>query len=77
MYPLGRQFEVDYTRSKSDDKTFVKGNNFRITVITERVVRLEYSPSGSFVDRPTPVSYTHLDVYKRQILFLNKLTFLS
>mgnify|MGYP000756014693 FL=1 len=53
MYPLGRQFEVDYTRSKSDDKTFVKGNNFRITVITERVVRLEYSPSGSFVDRPT------------------------
>ena len=39
MYPLGRQFEVDYTRSKSDDKTFVKGNNFRITVITERVVR--------------------------------------
>lgn len=53
MYPLGRQFEVDYTRAKSDDKTFVKGNNFRITVITERVVRLEYSPSGNFVDRPT------------------------
>ena len=53
MYPLGRQFEVDYTRAKSDDKTFVKGSNFRITVITERVVRLEYSPSGNFVDRPT------------------------
>ena len=53
MYPLGRQFEVDYTRAKSDDKTFVKGNNFRITVITERVVRLEYSPGGYFVDRPT------------------------
>ena len=53
MYPLGKQFEVDYTRAKSDDKTFVKGSNFRITVITERIVRLEYSPSGAFVDRPT------------------------
>ena len=53
MYPLGKQFEVDYTRAKSDDKTFVKGSNFRITVITEGIVRLEYSPSGAFVDRPT------------------------
>ena len=53
MYPLGKQFEVDYSRAKSDDKTTVKGNNFRITVITERIVRLEYSPSGAFVDRPT------------------------
>ena len=53
MYPLGKQFEVDYSRAKSDEKTIVKGNNFRITVITERIVRLEYSPSGAFVDRPT------------------------
>ena len=53
MYPLGKQFEVDYARAKSDDKTIIKGSNFRITVITERIVRLEYSPSGAFVDRPT------------------------
>ena len=53
MYPLGKQFEVDYSRAKSDDKTIVKGSNFRISVITERIVRLEYSPSGAFVDRPT------------------------
>ena len=53
MYPLGKQFEVDYTKAKSDKKTVVQGNNYRISVITERVVRLEFSPAGQFNDRPT------------------------
>jgi alpha-glucosidase (family GH31 glycosyl hydrolase) len=53
MYPLGNQFKVDYTKARSDDKAVVKGSNFRISVITERVVRLEFSPSGQFIDRPT------------------------
>ncbi len=53
MYPLGKQFEVDYTRARSDDKAIVQGSNFRISVITERIVRLEFSPSGQFIDRPT------------------------
>lgn len=53
MYPLGKQFEVDYTRTKCDDKVVIKGNNFRLSVITERLIRLEFSPSGVFVDRPT------------------------
>ncbi|MBQ2639730.1 MAG: DUF5110 domain-containing protein [Bacilli bacterium] len=53
MYPLGKQFEVDYTRARSDDKSIVQGSNFRISIITERIVRLEFSPSGQFIDRPT------------------------
>ena len=53
MYPLGRQFEVDYTKAKSDKKAIVQGNNYRISVITERVVRLEFSVNGQFNDRPT------------------------
>lgn len=53
MYPLGKQFEVDYSKTKNDPKAYVKGVKYRITVITERVVRLEYSPTGSFVDFPT------------------------
>lgn len=53
MYPLGKQFEVDYTKAKCNSKALVQGRFFRISVITERVVRLEYSPSGQFVDRPT------------------------
>ncbi len=57
MYPLGKQFEVDYSRSKNDQRSTIKGVKYRITVITERVVRLEYSPSGNFVDAPTQNIY--------------------
>lgn len=53
MYPLGKQFEIDYTKAKCDKKTVVQGNNYRISIITERVVRLEFSPTGQFNDRPT------------------------
>ena len=53
MYPLGKQFEVDYTKAVSDKKAIIQGPNYRISVITERVVRLEFSPSGQFNDRPT------------------------
>ena len=53
MYPLGDQFLVDYRRAKSDSKACVSGQKFRISVITERVVRLEYNPNGTFVDLPS------------------------
>lgn len=53
MYPLGKQFEVDYSKAKNDSKAMVVGRKYRITVITERVVRLEYSATGSFVDVPS------------------------
>ena len=53
MYPLGKQFEVDYTRASSDEKSIIQGSNFRISIITERIIRLEFSPSGQFIDRPT------------------------
>ena len=53
MYPLGKQFEVDYTKAVSDRKAVVQGANYRISVISERIVRLEFSPNGKFNDRPT------------------------
>ena len=53
MYPLGKQFEIDSSRAMCDSKAVVQGPNFRISVISERIVRLEFSPSGQFVDRPT------------------------
>ena len=53
MYPLGKQFEVNYTKAKSDAKNIVQGSNYRISVISERVIRLEYSQAGQFIDRPT------------------------
>ena len=53
MYPLGKQFSIDDSNSRAEDKAVYRGPNYRISVITERVVRLEYSPSGKFVDAPT------------------------
>ena len=53
MYPLGKQFEIDVNKAKSDDKCTYKGNHYRITILSERLVRLEYSPSGVFVDLPS------------------------
>ena len=47
MYPLGKQFEIDGSKAKSDEKCTYKGNHYRITVLSERLVRLEYSPSGT------------------------------
>ena len=39
MYQLGKQFEIDYTNIKPNDKSVIQGKKFRITVLTERVVR--------------------------------------
>ena len=55
MYPLGKQFEIDYSKAKCDHKAIVEGPNYRISVISERIVRLEYSPSGNFLDKPTQI----------------------
>ena len=55
MYPLGEQFAVDYTKAKCDGKAVVQGNNYRFSILTERVIRLEFSPSGQFNDKPTQI----------------------
>ena len=63
MYPLGKQFVFNNEKSKSDSKSIIKGHNYRISVISDRIVRLEYSPSNNFNDRPTEL------VRKRNIGF--------
>ena len=37
----------------ADEKAVVTGEKYRITVLTERMVRVEYSPTGTFVDQQT------------------------
>ncbi len=53
MYPLGKQFEVDTSHGISDEKCVFKGKNYRITILTERLIRLEYNEAGLFVDAPS------------------------
>ena len=53
MYPLGKQFEIDYAKAKCDKRAVVQGPNYRFSVISERIIRIEYSPDGKFLDKPT------------------------
>ena len=53
MYQFDKQFLYDMTVCKGDQNCIVKGNNYRFTVISERLVRLEFSPTGKFVDYPS------------------------
>ncbi|MBE6144014.1 MAG: DUF5110 domain-containing protein [Firmicutes bacterium] len=53
MYNLGEQFKFDYEKAKPNKDCVFQGNKYRITVLTERLVRLEYDENGFFEDRPT------------------------
>lgn len=65
MYNLGEQFNFDLTRSKANPKCMFTGEKYRITVLTERLVRLEYRPDGKFIDAPSElVWYRNFEVPK-------------
>lgn len=53
MYNLGDQFKMDYEKAKANKECVFQGNKYRITVLTERLIRLEYDENGFFEDRPT------------------------
>ena len=53
MYPLGKQFEVDISKGISDEKSIIQGAKYRITVLSESLIRLEYNATGTFVDAPS------------------------
>ncbi|MCC8130841.1 MAG: glycoside hydrolase family 31 protein [Ruminococcus sp.] len=49
---------MDYSYGKNpnsaaDPKALVTGEKYRITVLTERMVRIEYSPNGEFINQQT------------------------
>ena len=53
MYNLGEHFNMNLERSKSNNKCIFKGEKYRITILSERLVRLEYNNEGNFVDEPS------------------------
>ncbi len=50
MYNLGQQFEIDYEKIKPLKESIVSGDNYRFTILSERLVRVEF---GIFKDEPT------------------------
>ena len=71
MYRLGEHFKLDLTKAISNPKNVIKGSKYRITVLTDRLIRFEYSTNGIFEDKPTemvwfrnmpPVDFKLVDV---------------
>ncbi len=53
MYNLGEQFKIDYNRVKANGRNVVQGDYYRFTVLSPRLIRMEYNPNGIFLDNPT------------------------
>lgn len=53
MYNLGEQFNFDLKRSVAKETNVIKGSKYRFTVLTERLIRMEFSEQGIFEDLPT------------------------
>lgn len=53
MYDFGNSFHVNLDNLKAQTEAVILGKKYRITVLTERLVRLEYSPSFIFNDLQT------------------------
>ena len=51
MASLSKYFIQDESNLLARNDCIVFGNNYRFSVLTERLIRLEYSPSGKFEDR--------------------------
>ncbi len=50
MNGMDAHFKVDYNKAKSKPETVFQGSSYRITVLTPRLVRLEYQKEGIFFD---------------------------
>ncbi len=65
MYDFGESFHIKLDDLKSKPESIIQGQKFRITILTERLVRLEYSPSFIFNDLKTElVSFRNFNVPK-------------
>lgn len=53
MSDLKEHFKMDVTSSRARENCIFKGNYYRITVLSDVLLRLEYSPTGKFNDYPT------------------------
>ena len=63
MYDLGKQFQIDMRNGIADGQSILAGKNYRFTVLTERLIRMEYSPKGIFYDAPSQFAiFRHFDV---------------
>ena len=53
MYDLGSNFKVDINKSKTPNTHVFRGQKYRISILSDSLVRFEYGETGSFNDYPT------------------------
>jgi len=53
---FSKLFGMDYKNTISKNDAIFKGTKYRITILSEILVRLEYSEAGTFEDRPTELA---------------------
>ena len=53
MANLQEHFQMDYRGILPPVNSIIKGKKYRITILSELLIRLEYSETGEFEDRPT------------------------
>lgn len=65
MYDFGDIYHIDLNDLTAKDGAIIKGDKYRFTILTERLIRLEYSQTGTFNDLKTElVSFRNFDVPK-------------
>lgn len=57
MANLKDHFRIDYSHAKSRDAAIFKGQRYRITVLSDILIRIEYNEKGVFEDRPTEFAW--------------------
>ncbi|MFA6753125.1 MAG: hypothetical protein WCR93_02500, partial [Bacilli bacterium] len=64
MASLKPHFKIDkYEDAKSQNDAMIIGNKYRITILSDILIRLEYSDTGTFEDRPTElIKYRNFDI---------------
>ena len=53
MYDLGEHFKIDYNKIKPNPSSVLQGKKYRFTILSDRLIRIQYSETGSFSDEPT------------------------
>jgi len=53
MASLDEYYKVNFENAKSKPGAIFQGNKYRITVLTESLIRFEYNEQGEFENRPT------------------------
>ena len=53
MNTVGGYFVSHKDNGMAIKDNIIKGKNYRFTVLSERLIRIEYSPKGEFIDLPS------------------------